>query len=283
MKSGFRIGALLLLAAMLVAASASAGTRQSRTQTFEAKEVVRVNTTSGDLEIIKSESGEIEVEMSHRIRSHRALKSMFRERRNSLSITENVHYSTSFRIAVPEGTEVRFESASGDFYIADINCDLDVNLASGDIDIENCTGRFDINTASGDIRCTNSTGEFELNTASGDVYADQVTLDHHSFFNTASGRVEVELAASPAYDIDVCTASGRATLDFGDNELVGVIEMESKVRRGRIVSPIEFDDEEVYVPRRDRDKYVRKWKTISEGGPLVSIRTASGKAVLKQG
>ncbi len=127
----------------------------------------------------------------------------------------------------------------------------------------------------------NCTGEFDLSTASGDIDAAGVVLEFASSFTTASGSVEVQLGATAEFDLDVSTASGRATLDYNGNPVKGSFEFVSKDRRGRIKCPFDFEDER----RFDRwgDTYVRK--TFTRGGdePRIVIETASGRATLSEG
>jgi len=89
------------------------------------------------------------------------------------------------------------------------------------------------------------------------------------------------LAQTSEFDLDVSTASGRATLDYDGNPIKGFFEMVSKDRRGRIKCPFDFEDEE----RFDRwgDTYVRKTFTREGNEPRITIQTASGRATLIEG
>ena len=106
-------------------------------------------------------------------------------------------------------------------------------------------------------------------------------LTYDASFQTASGDVEVQLGATAEHDLEVSTASGRATLDYSGHPIKGRFEFVSKDRRGRIKCPFEFDDER----RFDRwgDTYVRKTFTRDGEEPLIFIETASGRATLKEG
>ena len=135
-------------------------------------------------------------------------------------------------------------------------------------------------TASGDIRIRNSQGFFELSCASGDIDASNITIQEESSFSTASGDVEVKLAASSEFDLDFSAASGDVTLDYNGNDIIGYFEFSAKKRSGNIRSPIDFDREEEYG--RNGDEYMRK--SFSKGGltPKIYISTASGRATLKE-
>jgi len=218
-------------------------------------------------------------------------------------------------VTVPAETEIEFSTASGDFSAEDINIMLDASTASGDITIENSQGEFEISTASGDISIMDSKGEFDFSTASGDIKSSKMTgemefstasgdikirngegvfelscasgdietsglvIKEESSFSTASGDVEVELAKSSEFDLELSAASGDVTLDYNGNDIKGYFEFTAKKRSGSIRSPIDFDNEKEYG--RNGDDYVKK--SFSKGGqtPKIYLSTASGRAMLK--
>ena len=219
-------------------------------------------------------------------------------------------------VTVPQETEIEFSTASGDLSADEINIlleastasgdiiierskgDYEISTASGDIDISDSNGKFDFSTASGDIKASQMSGElelstasgdiklrngeglFELNCASGDIKVSGINVNEESSFSTASGDIEVELADSPDYDLDLSAASGDVTLDYNGNEIKGFFEFTAKKRSGNIKSPFEFDKEEEYG--RNGDEYVKK--SFSRGGqsPKIYLSTASGRATLKK-
>ena len=219
-------------------------------------------------------------------------------------------------VTVPAETEIEFSTASGDFSAEDINIMLDASTASGDITIENSQGEFEISTASGDISIIESKGEFDFSTASGDIKSSQMTgemefstasgdikirngegvfelscasgdiktsglvIKEESSFSTASGDVEVELAKSSEFDLELSAASGDVSLDYNGNDIKGYFEFTAKKRSGSIRSPIDFDNEEEYG--RNGDEYVKK--SFSKGGqsPKIYLSTASGRASLRE-
>ena len=193
--------------------------------------------------------------------------------------------------------EVQFNSASGDFEISDLKCEIKVSTASGEISIENSDGEFDVSTASGDVSIDNSKGEFDistasgeievnsgsgeysLSTASGDIDGKEILVKEESSFSAASGNVYIELAQSSAYDLKLSSASGDAILNFNGNPIQGYFELTAKVRSGHIKSPFKFDNEEEF--HKNDQLYVRKSFTKGEDTPTIRISTASGKAELK--
>jgi hypothetical protein len=286
---------------LLLAVGTLAGPRGEDARSFEGIEVIRIGTISGDCIIQKGGSDKVEVEVVWSYRPRGSFEPEFRERGKVLRLGEDMYGSNSgystWTLSIPDGIEVRFHSASGGLEIEGLSGEFSCETASGDIQITNCTGEFDLNTASGDIElfecegdfraiCASGdvevngcSGGFEVSTASGSVRADGITLGDASAFSTASGRVIVELAKSSEHDLFISSASGRATLDYGGNELKGYFELACKYRGGNIVASVDFDDEERY--QRWGDRYVRKWFTKGSDSPQISIETASGKAVLR--
>jgi hypothetical protein len=306
-EDGMRINhvtiGVILLTLLLLSMSAMAQRGDQESRTFEGIEAIRINTVSGDCIIQKGNTDKVEVDVTWSYRPRDSFEPKFRERGSVLKLEEDIYYSNSghstWTLTVPENIEIRFNSASGDLEVVgltgeftaetasgdiateDCNGEFDFNTASGDIEMRDCRGRYDLNTASGEIEMDDCEGEFAANTASGSIQADGVTLSDVSNFNTASGRVLVVLAATAEHDLMISTASGRVTLDYGGNPIKGYFEFSSKYRKGRIVSPIDFEDEERY--RRWGDRYVRKWFTKDADTPQIFIETASGKAVLREG
>jgi len=303
MKLIIRGTAVFLGVVLLLASGTLAGPKKEESRLFEGIEVIRINTISGDCIVLKGAGDKVEVEVVWSYRPRDSFEPKFRERGKVLKLSEDMYGSNSGRstwtLTIPDGIEVRFNSASGGMEIEGLTGEFSSQTASGDIRAENCKGEFDFNTASGDIELIDCEGDFRANCASGDVEVNQcrggfevstasgsvraegVVLQDISTFSTASGRVMVVLAESAEHDLHVSTASGRATLDYGGNEIKGYFEFVSKYRDGRIVSPFDFDDEEQY--RRWGDRYVRKWFTKGTESPQIFIETASGKAVLREG
>jgi DUF4097 and DUF4098 domain-containing protein YvlB len=289
-------------------------------KTFEAKGSMRIKTVSGDCIVKTGAADQIKVDVVYSVRPDDAFEPDFQEKGSSLNIKERWYGSSSgevtWTLTVPPTTDIRFSTASGDLTVSDITNSIEANTASGDITIENSEGEYEISTASGDIELDESKGEFELSTASGDIEArdisgeiefstasgeitvrdsrgtfdlscasgdikaTEIILDEEGTFSTASGDVEVRLAESTKYDLDLSAASGDVELDYNGNPVTGYFEFTARKRRGDIRSPIDFDQEEEF--ERHGDVYVRKSFTSGSKTPRIFLSTASGKAVLKK-
>jgi len=219
-------------------------------------------------------------------------------------------------VELPADVKVKFSSASGDLRVTDLDLNLDASTASGDLELMGVEGELELNTASGEIILSDAKGEFELSTASGDIDLDdiqgiiecsaasgdidiknaqgeiecsvasgdvdatQLKLTAPASFSAASGDVDVKLNGALNDDISLSTASGSATLDFNGKPMKGFFEMQCRVRRGRIIAPFAFDNEERF--ERYDQEYIKKTAKIKSDTPRIEISTASGRAsVLK--
>jgi DUF4097 and DUF4098 domain-containing protein YvlB len=171
-------------------------------------------------------------------------------------------------------------TASGDIRIENSNDDIDASTASGRIEAVGGAGDMNLSTASGEIDITDSKGAFDLSCASGEITAKGITIEGESGFSTASGSVEIVLAATSEYDITLSTASGDITLNYNGKPVKGYFEFEARKKRGRISSPYSFDSEEEF--EQHGDTYVRKSFSVGGKSPSIYFSTASGSIVLKK-
>ena len=270
---------------LLLSADTFAGTKQESVQTFENISRITISTVSGDCIINKGQGKQVTLEIANSYRPRDSFEPKIRTSGSTLRLSEEIYESNSgsstWTLTIPDGIQIDFTTASGDLSITGLQGVFSASTASGDVEIEGCSGEFEFSTASGDITVSDCHGEFRLATASGNIDAAGVVLDNESSFATASGRVDVALAATAEYDLNVGTASGSAILDYGGNELRGMFELEAKVRSGRIKCPIDFDSEKTFS--RNGQKYIRKTFTRGTDTPMITIGTASGRAELKEG
>ncbi|UCF04106.1 MAG: DUF4097 family beta strand repeat protein [bacterium] len=176
--------------------------------------------------------------------------------------------------------EIEISTASGDIKIRKSGGEIELNTASGEIDAVDISDEIDLNTASGDIEVSDSKGVFELNCASGSITAKGITIEGMSGFSTASGEVEIILAETSEYDLELSSASGDVCLDYNGNPVKGFFEFTARKRRGRISCPFDFDDEEEFD--ENGHTYVRKSFSRKGDTPTIYLSTASGKAQLKK-
>ena len=189
--------------------------------------------------------------------------------------------TASGNIEISRFTGALFAStASGSVEIRDSKGEFDLRSASGDVKAMAVDGRVEISVASGDIRAGALSGEISLSTASGNLRATDIRIEKASSFNSASGDATVSLAASPASDLSVKSASGDAHLLFNGNPVQGHFEFTALADDGNISAPFKFDSEREF--RRHGQDYIRKSFTLGTGGPEITIGTGSGEAALEK-
>jgi DUF4097 and DUF4098 domain-containing protein YvlB len=176
--------------------------------------------------------------------------------------------------------DIEISTASGDISVENASGDVELSTASGDIDARGLSDNVDLSAASGDIDISDSKAAFDISCASGDIVVKNVVITGESDFSVASGDIEIVLAKTCGFDLELNSASGNVILDYNGNEVKGFFEFTAHKRHGKIVCPIGFDKEEEY--EEHGETYLRK--SFSKGGdtPRIELSTASGKAVLKK-
>jgi hypothetical protein len=266
-------GLFLLIAVFLVysgiAIAADSGGQGEKIYTFEGKRFVDINTVSGDCVIKPSKDDKIRLVVEYNYTPD-CFEMEVDERGDRLMLDEDFPCSCNgesiWTLEVPDNTDVKFNTASGDFYVANLNVEYEVDTASGEIEVINVGGVFDLDTASGNIEVENA------------------AIDGNSSFNTASGSVRVTLAQSVKYDLEIGSATGNAELDFNGNPIEGYFIFEADVKRGDIKSPYDFDSEEKLYknswPNKDVAYYRKAFARGDSGDPEIKISTATGTAKL---
>jgi hypothetical protein len=224
--------------------------------------------------------------------------------------------SAAWHLTVPASTQLLFSTASGDFDSEGDYAGLEAGSASGRISVRNLDGRIDLNTASGAVRLRGLAGELSVTTASGDVEvagfdgrfrlrtaAGDVELADlaaeieaataagsievvelrptgECSFSSAAGDVKVELAVTPTFDLSLTSASGAVELDMNGNDIAGTFVFTALQHAGRIESPLDFDEQEIFV--HAGQTYLRKSFSRGSSLPVINLATASGSARLKR-
>lgn len=290
-------------------------------KTFKDIQSIRINTASGDCEIVKSPNASVTVQLSHSY-DDGEFEPEIEQNGNRIVIKESfkvrsVSGTGKWTLTVPDGLEIRFQSGSGgviasnlkldmdantgsgsfdiskvtgdikattgsgDFTISDFNGDINANIGSGSVVAQNCKGGIRLNSGSGNIKLTDSKAAFDANTGSGDIVSKNLTLDGASRFNSGSGNSQIILATVPKHDLSVASGSGDAEVDFNGQEIAGVVVMKANKKNGRIEAPFEFDK----VKESDDDgNQVTVEKTAVKGNAtnLINISTGSGVARIRK-
>jgi hypothetical protein len=266
------------------------------------KDEVNIKLVLGDCHIGKSNDNRIHVHLVYTY-SDDQFEPKFKERGRKLTLEEKFHgdnprgYS-SWTVDVPEGMEIDFKSATGDLLLEGIDAEIDGNTGTGEIEIREAKGEFDLNTGTGNVDVTNSEGEFDLNSGTGnvrlenakgnfdansgtgDVEASNITIEYEGDFNSGTGDVEVVSPKGEDFDLTVSSGTDDAVLIMKGSPIEGYFEFTSHARKGRIDSPVKFDEEEEYW--QGDNEYVRKSFTKGKETPRFYIKTGTGRAVLKR-
>ena len=268
---------------------------------FSAKKEVRIKLVLSDCELTASTNKKIQVHHESTYDPDR-YRVIMEERGDRLYLEEKFYDdhpggSAHWKVAVPPGTEVEFNSATGDLTVKGFKGELEGNSGTGDIDLENSDGEFDLNSGTGNIIVKASSGEFDLNSGTGTVrindakgdfkansgtgrcQANNITILREGEFNSGTGDVRVEKPVGDEFDLEINSGTGDAILDLQGQPVIGYFEFKAHARRGDIECPVEFDEEE--RGGRDDNEYMRKSFTREKRSPRYFISTGTGTAELK--
>jgi DUF4097 and DUF4098 domain-containing protein YvlB len=193
--------------------------------------------------------------------------------------------SVDYEITVPADTTLRTHTGSGNQTVSDLKGRIELESGSGDLRLEKLTGEMRFHTGSGNIRAEKLSGpiyaragsgdlEFEevgsgdadIETGSGNIHLNglagglragagsgDITVDGNPKeswrVHTGSGDVRLRLPSEAAFDVDLSTSSGDATINHPVMTTV-----QGKVQEGH-------------------KTIVGK---VHGGGPMLSVHTGSG-------
>jgi DUF4097 and DUF4098 domain-containing protein YvlB len=223
-----RLIPLALVAAPLLASTASIASAQTRgdfryEKALAAGKEVEVRNVSGDIKIVPSTNGKVEVvgikrgrgdvdllmgkveETSHGIivcvlyddpQGDCDVNRSSRSRRGDRNWNDA---SMNFEVSVPNNLTVSASSVNGDVAITGAQGDVRVNTVSGDIRLDRLhASSITAHSVSGNV----------------EVRVDQLTGRGDLEFNTVSGDVTLELPAQLDADISMSTVSGDLNSDY---------------------------------------------------------------------
>ncbi|MDA3953894.1 MAG: DUF4097 family beta strand repeat-containing protein [Bacteroidales bacterium] len=226
-----RFKSILFLASLILLLNFMTYAQKEVNKSFTAKETLKISTVSGDCTIKKGTSEKILVNLKYTY-SDDCFEYIFNEGENYLKIEEDFHGNncngkSEWSISIPTNISVKFNSASGDLILNDIDNNLSANTASGDIEIKNVGKKVKISTASGNIKLENINGDSDISTASGDITAQNCKDGLN--ISAASGSI---IAANVIGEINISTASGDIKLtgakgEFSVKNASGNIEAEN--------------------------------------------------------
>ena len=298
----FRIG--LPAAALCLCLGVQSFAQRATTveKTFEGITDVRIKLVLGDC---APRSGK-----SDRIRAHVVytydedeFEPRFRERGGTVVLEEKFFDGDSPRgyskwtIEVPENADVDFNSATGDvtiegvydeiegstgtgyYEIRNAKGEFDLSTGTGDIDMERCEGEIELSSGTGDVRVVDCTGNFDIGSGTGDVEGRNITIEIEGEFRSGTGDAEVAGLKGDDFDLSISSGTDDAVLNMRGNPIQGRFEFRCHARKGRIISPIDFDEENV-IDRGEDNEYLEKIFTKGKDTPRYEISTGTGTAKL---
>jgi len=302
MKNVKQIITIILLLNWIIVLPLLAGDTKEIEKSFSKKDKVRIKLILGDCYLKNSKDGKIHINLVHSYHEDN-FEARFREKGKSLIIEEkltarNPNGNSTWTIAIPKEIEIDFETATGDLILDNVTLEIEGNTGTGNIEIENVKGRIDLSTGTGDIEVINSEGEFELNSGTGKVRIEEskgnfdatsgtgnvevknITIEDEAELNSGTGDVEVINPQGTDFDLSINSGTDEAVLNMNGSPIQGYFEFTAHSRKGRIVCPIEFDEEEEY--HNGDGNYVRRSFTKGKNTPRYFINTGTGKAKLIQ-
>lgn len=255
MKANSLFRFVLILLLLLFSIGSVQAEKKAITKTFADKNQVDIHTVSGDCVVETTKGKKIVVQLTHDYPSD-CFKAEFIENGSTLELKEDFSGSCSghslWKLTVPEKTQIKFKSASGDFSatglqaelvcatasgdfaLANIQGDVEIKTASGDVEAENIKGTFKVKTASGDYNLKNISGELDIKTASGDIEAEKIYGKKISI-RGASSDIELEdsrggfviKTASGEIEIDGITVTGESEFKTASGDVVVTLAQSS--------------------------------------------------------
>lgn len=149
-------------------------------------------------------------------------------------LLDTAHHDVDVDVAVPEGTSVRYRTASGNLEADGVVASLDVSCASGDVSVGAVSGSTKFHSASGDFRAARVSGAIKVKSASGDVRVARVDGDVR--VQSVSG--DVALSVSSPVGVEVNSVSGDVVVGVRPGLL---IDIDAKSLSGNLTSEITLD------------------------------------------
>jgi DUF4097 and DUF4098 domain-containing protein YvlB len=135
------------------------------------------------------------------------------------SVPDGQQGSVDFTVTVPQGTDLKLVTNSGDINVTGVDGQMTLTTMSGNINTSNdvINGSSSINTTSGDITAkqTALSNPAIISTRSGDINFDGTIGPTGTYqFQTNSGRVDLTMPPTPPFHVDATTTSGSINSDY---------------------------------------------------------------------
>lgn len=274
---------LMVMSILFLNLNVMAAEKVTVDKTFKAVENVQLKVVSGDCVVKEGKGNQIQVHMWYTY-SKDHYKPVFEENGNTLILkddfAEDIKGSLKgkcyWEVSVPAKTRISVKAASGDVTVSGVEGGVNIKAASGDIKLKDVSGELNIKAASGDIKIEEAAGTFAVKCASGDIECTGISITADSALKSVSGDLELVLAKSAAFNLDLATVSGDIILDYNKNAVKGHFTF--KGQKGNIKSDVPFDNKDEdhgYSP------FIKKYFKKGDS-PVVNLKTVSGNLELRK-
>ncbi len=190
MKQLFILSAFLLL-------MQSAWAQEKEQMTFSGVDSIKCKFVSGSLEVRKSASSDVIIEVKYSF-SAESFKPLMKQEGKTLNLKEEFlknsnSGSSQWTFYVPDGVTITHSTASGDVSVAGLNIKLDMSAASSSLNASLCQGDWRISTGSGNINLKDFSGKISVGGSSGNIKMSSISFTDKSSVSTASGNIDVSL------------------------------------------------------------------------------------------
>ena len=230
-RSWLSLAAVLVMASLLANADSARGSF-FRSVTVSAMVDLDITTGAGNVTVTNGNSGTVSI--SARINAHGS-RGMSAEEKVRLieanpPISQNgnnirvgqfdqrelrQNVSISYVLVVPNMTQLRARTGSGDEKVRGITGPVKVESGSGTLFLSNIGGEVKATTGSGDIHLDQIKGPVRVNTGSGGIRAEGIGGE----FTASTGSGDVTVRQNSPGAVRVGTGSGNVVLEGVDGEL----------------------------------------------------------------
>ncbi|GAB3428150.1 DUF4097 family beta strand repeat-containing protein [Flindersiella endophytica] len=209
--------AVLVLSALsfLVVGSFLGRTAEASNKLDRSVKRVELASGNGDVEIVGSDTNQIEVR--ERVR-HRFGKPdhTYEVKGDTVRLESDCGWgwgcNVDYVVTVPKGTEITGQSSSGDVTVHDLAAPVNVKLSSGDLEVSNLEGSLRAELSSGSVSLEQIRGDVDARTTSGDITLNEVT--GKTKLEANSGEISGDVRSSGA--VEARTTSGDIELQVAD-------------------------------------------------------------------
>ena len=213
-----------------------------------------------EVEVLRGPPVEVDLVGGRLLVEHQPMKTW------SSLLSGTVRAEANVSVLVPEGTDTKVRTVSGDVFVGGIRSSTSVSTVSGTVTATGLEGDVGLRSVSGDLDVQGVGGTVRTNVVSGDLTirgGDPVELTARA----VSGDITLDLDAVP--DADCTTVSGDVAVRLPSD---AALEVDAVTVSGRLESS--------YPDALDAGKRRLRGSIGGGGGRRLTVRTTSGDLML---